>query len=782
MGRHEELADFRYWRDDTRLPGLAVRLLHAPGGEGKTRLAAQIALEAAEDGWAVLEVRHRSDDSAEQGSNPAAVTGKNGVLAIVDYAERWPVGDLFTLLGDTMLSAGVPVRLLLLSRTAGGWWDRVTARLDDLFDLDAETVLLRPLGTRQSDRQSVFDAACDRFAEILGADDAITAPHGLQTDDAYALVLTIHMAALAAVDAMVHGVDAPGEPLRVSKYLLRREREHWDRIQQAQGTAAKPFISAETMARVVFTSVLTQAVPYPTGVQVLELAGIASTAEGAAQVLDDHRYCYPSTSGNVLEPLSPDRLAEDFIGLTCPGAGSEAAWASGLLAGLLKQADEVDPTSSPAWMRSALIVFIEAAKRWPHLAATELYPLLRTRPELARLAGGAGLLSLLEFPDVPIDVLRLVERELYPEPSVEFGLAGVGVAIRVAEHTAAASADPVERATIRTTLGVRLTNVGLHDDALTAAQEAVRLWVHLATQDPGVHMCDFAGALINLSTSLAGTGQREAALDAVQDAVHILRARLKDAPDVHLPVLALALSNSASRLAALGKGEEALAASQEAVGIRRGLVATDPERFLPGFVRSLIGLANRYARSAHPHDALEPAEEAVGLLQAMSDVLPDTYLPDYAEALDTLARCYSAADRPGDALVPMLEAVDRHHSLASALPRAYLPDFARSMTNLAGLLTELGHWEDAGTTASAAVDVCRVLVQEAPQTHLPLLARALNNHATALAGAARPDEALRLMTEAVDLFRQLAHENPGGFQNHFEQSLTVLTWIRGLPG
>src|SRR5580658_5147258 len=40
-GRHAEMAQLRRWRDDDRM--LAVQWLHGPGGQGKTRLAAQLA-------------------------------------------------------------------------------------------------------------------------------------------------------------------------------------------------------------------------------------------------------------------------------------------------------------------------------------------------------------------------------------------------------------------------------------------------------------------------------------------------------------------------------------------------------------------------------------------------------------------------------------------------------------------------------------------------------------------------------------------------------------------
>lgn len=59
LGRETELTELAAWRDDAGL-GLAVRLVHGPGGQGKTRLAAQFAQHCAETGWTVAQTAHRS--------------------------------------------------------------------------------------------------------------------------------------------------------------------------------------------------------------------------------------------------------------------------------------------------------------------------------------------------------------------------------------------------------------------------------------------------------------------------------------------------------------------------------------------------------------------------------------------------------------------------------------------------------------------------------------------------------------------------------------------------
>lgn len=76
-GRDDELTDLRHWRDD-RLR-LAVRWLHAPGGQGKTRLPAQFASESAAAGWKVIAAFHGPDaDQPEPGSQDMSLDGAAG--------------------------------------------------------------------------------------------------------------------------------------------------------------------------------------------------------------------------------------------------------------------------------------------------------------------------------------------------------------------------------------------------------------------------------------------------------------------------------------------------------------------------------------------------------------------------------------------------------------------------------------------------------------------------------------------------------------------------------
>jgi hypothetical protein len=119
-GRETELAELAGWRDAPDLAS-AVRLVHGPGGQGKTRLAAQFAGLSAALGWIVSVGVHRSyDTTPAAGLDTQRLGSARGLLVIVDYAERWPVGDLLALARDPLLRTGAPTRVLLLPARPGG--------------------------------------------------------------------------------------------------------------------------------------------------------------------------------------------------------------------------------------------------------------------------------------------------------------------------------------------------------------------------------------------------------------------------------------------------------------------------------------------------------------------------------------------------------------------------------------------------------------------------------------------------------------------------------------
>lgn len=120
-GRAQELAELASWRD-ARESRSAARWLHAPGGQGKTRLAGAFAHHTASKKWKVVIAVHGSGSVLPTlGSQDLRLHDARGVLLIIDYADRWPASHLAWLFSNALLHQHIPARLLLIARTANAW-------------------------------------------------------------------------------------------------------------------------------------------------------------------------------------------------------------------------------------------------------------------------------------------------------------------------------------------------------------------------------------------------------------------------------------------------------------------------------------------------------------------------------------------------------------------------------------------------------------------------------------------------------------------------------------
>ena len=484
VGRGPQLKRLRAWRDGPE--AVSVLLVHGTGGQGKSRLALHFARYCADEGWQVLSGRHASDQAVtttgsvnpeepKSGEN-RATNAAAGILITVDYAERWPLPDLLALLVDATRQDTRRIRILLLARPAGTWWQTLSYRIDQ-FGFTNNSMALPPL-TDQVERQGMFETACEQFASALDLPriEEIEASARLDRADS-GLVLTVHMAALAAVDACSRDLPPPTDPAEVSAYLLIRERDHWQRLHD-QGRIR---IDPTGMTHTVYSATLVGPLSYAQSLSAIEYVGVGSN-EHPDRIVKDHALAYPpphdqrSPADAALQPLYPDRLGEDFLALTTPGHSSSYEpdpWASEAPARLLAVACPGDP---PSWTARALTTLIETARRWPHVATGQLYPLLKQHPRLALAATGAALITLTELPDLDMSVLEHIEAQLPEQRHNDLDTGIAAVTARLTAHRLSVTNDPAIHARLHAILGRRLSFAGQHKQALAATREAVAIY------------------------------------------------------------------------------------------------------------------------------------------------------------------------------------------------------------------------------------------------------------------------------------------------------------------
>jgi tetratricopeptide (TPR) repeat protein len=786
-GRKDELARLCGWREAG--PRLAIQWLHAPGGTGKTRLAAQFAAGSAAVGWKVVSaVRGPGVILPEYSSQDLRPGDAVGLILIVDYADQWPLTHLATLLSNPLFAqSGLRTRVLLLARTADAW-ERVRAQLT-LGAFAASSQFLGPLPAGPARRAEMFAAACDSFGRRYGLADVsgLRSPVPLGHPD-LGLTLAVHVAALVAVDAHVEDKRAPADPASLTAYLLDREHDHWQRLRggthELNPTERTFTTSPAVMSRVVFIAALAGPVPRAAGIDALR--GL-DDAPNPGPALADHAVCYPPSQpagDTVLEPLYPDRLAEDYLALTIPGHAADfppKAWAVSTSGALLARSPHGDAAT---WTPRAITFLASAAYRWPHMGDRYLYGLLQEDPQLALDAGSAALSALAGIPSMPMPLLEAIEARFPAGRHVDLDPGIAAVTRRLAAGRLAASLTPEARATVQANLATRLHYAGLHEEALAQEEGAVATYRELAAAHPAAFGRHLAGTLSNLGTHLASLGRRDEALAAEQEATGIcqqLAASQGNVTDYDYS-LANSLCNLGTRLRDAGRHDEALAATSQAVPILRRLAAASPATFEPDLALALSNLAIHLTAVGRTSESLTSLHAAIGIRRRLAAANPAEHQPSLASSLAALANRLQELQRPTESLRAAQEAVRIYRRLAEASPAVFERDLGRAIANLAVPLAALGHSQDALATTLEAVTIRRRIAASNPAAFEPDLAFSVHNLATHLAAVGRHKEALEASLEAVEIRRRLAAGDPAAFEPDLASSLSDLAVDLGLHG
>ncbi|MFH9690912.1 hypothetical protein ACH4LE_32165 [Streptomyces sp. NPDC017413] len=783
IGRTTELAALRRWRDEG--PQLAVRWLHAPGGQGKTRLADHFARESADDGWQVVTATHGPGSVIPPPGSQDLGVAADGTLLVVDYADRWPLSHLLWLFSNALLHRPeVPARILLLAR-GDDIWPAVRASLANL-QAGTSTQFLPPLpeGTQdgegdRSPRTESFAVAHDSFAARYGVPSLrVETPAALAGDD-FGLTLSVHLAALVAVDAHVAGRRPPPDLAGLTCYLLDREHLHWARLHGEGGHEIDPTARTFTtppdaMNRTVFTAALTGSMAPAQGSDVVAGLGLKLPA---LRVLDDHAVCYPPADPaqeTVLEPLYPDRLSEDFLALTLPGHHAEypaQPWARATVDTLLIGA--TDPAPLP-WAPRAVTFLASAAQRWPHVGPRHLYPLLAAAPQVAVAAGSAALTTLARLDNIAPELLEAIAAHFppfkEPHPDLDPGVAAVST--RLLPHRLSRAGHLNGPGIVRHEHSVRLYHAGQLEESLAAAEENVREYRALHHNELR-HPAEAELVERNLSTALtaygvrlSAVGRRADALAATEESIRILR-ELTGRNDQYRSDLASALLNRGRDLCQADRWVDATVTTQECVALFRELAAGDPATHEPDLSASLVALGLCLGFTANPKESVAALQEGIAILRRLSQTNAAPHAPALAAALSNLAKALWRIGEPG---VPVAQEAAAHfRRLAAVHPVSYESELANTLAGSAVHLLYAGQGAEALSAAHESVSILRRLAGHQPQVHASNLVEALASLSVVLLAIGRRNDAIAVTDEAVAIRRRMATTDPG-----FEARLAVV--------
>lgn len=744
--REAELADLTAWRDsDARH---AMRLLHGGGGQGKTRLADRVFEDAEQAGWQVLAARHVTDVRYRSRVAESDTLGedRDRTLVVVDYADRWPLDDLALLVAETEHRCAGTIRILLLARSAA-WWGPLRYRWQGQGWM-LDPMLLNPVAESPD---AIYRRALGRFAEVLGGIDAVDSMIGQGVGVPPGSILSIHMSALAAALACHHQEAAPPEAALVSSFLFDRERAYWEGAR----SAGRVTVRANTMSRAVFGAVLSGPMHHDQATLLLERLGVSSGAESPDLVLDDHGLLYPAVeSPHVLEPLYPDRFAEDFVALRVPGgpAGGESPdpWS---LTALRRLAGEQMP---PEVRRRVLTLLVETSQRWPHVATAALFPMLADDPALAQMLGGAGILRLAGVDGIGNELLDAIDAALPAARVFEFDAARADLGVRLYESRVAAAPDRQARARVASDLSDRFGDAGDREAALRWIREAVAV---LRPAGSGEELRDLpivAPQLGSLSGRLAGLDRFEESAQVAETALELYRIMDSILPGSVDVGIGRVLNNLSMSLRYSGDVEGAFAAITECVATRRRLVVQDA-RHLSDLAGSLDHLAMILSDRDELSAALEASAEAVTIFKRFRRDQPDDHEWSVGAALDNRGGLLWRAGERDEAIAAIEDSVASFKRLFALNRNAFDVDLYKALNNLARKQWEHNSIDAALPTMREAISLLREVASRFPVQYRPDLAESLMDFAGWLKETGNHDELIEVADEAISVISERVH-------------------------
>lgn len=739
LDRKEFLVDLLDWCTSSDQDDRPFRLVTGPGGVGKTRLADELLhrLKALDADWEYLFLSVEHSREVDAIGTLRTHAEDRPVLVVVDYAENRPgLREFLT----KALDDGGRIRVLMLARTAGNWWDTLIAIPGSLGAVLTAGYSGVDLPDIDADPQEILDAAADAYAQVSGV--AVPAVRLGRTGERRR-VLDLTTAALVAVLGNMErprshdpekgpGVEY-GTTADVFDELLRHEAStYWAATAREAGVADRLTVAMRhaLVAAVALVGVEDETATVALTRRVLEtfVEDVQPDPVATARWLRK-TYTPADESDRWVEPLTPDRVAEHLVVRVLTQDKNAARRVNALLDGL---------TTGQAVQAMTVL----------SRAATDP---ARSNDQQEAVRALADLLAQ-NLPDAPkahAAVLAAV-----PSPSVRMAPTAALLASRYVDLL---GDDEEELAASHARLAGALSDLGRPGDALPHERLVVQTYERLARTDSGRYEPHLADALSRLGRRLWEIGRPGDGLPLTQEAVQIYERLVQSNPDRFEPNLADALSHLGNRFADVGRPADGLPSLERAVRIRERLAQSNPDRFEPELARSLFGLGVRSWQLGRSDDGLPAAQRAVQIRERLARADPDRFEPDLARSLSHLGIWLMDLGRADDGLLATRRAVRLRERLAQSNPDRFEPELARSLTRLGGWLMDLDRPSEALAPVQQTVQIYERLAQTDPDQFEPELANSLSDLGVLFAQVGHPGEALTAWERATELL-QACHD------------------------
>ena len=631
---------------------IKLRLQAGEGGAGKTRLLIEVCDQLEHShGW-------RAGFVERSQSNPSGLLAllKDGkpCLIVLDYAETRTT-EIVEITRTALYSSNPPnVRIVLLAREGGDWWDHLdAAAVGD----QAVSAILRGIQTKtgpyrmanerigKNDRNNIFNEALQAFAEGKQIAVPQIRPPDL-SEDLFGNPLFIHLAALA---------NLRGSPSVDDKELLAmaigHERSYWRQLLSDEGMSDEMLPALEQ------------------ALALLTLCNGKLTAKDAKAVLaraprlreldpsvrmklfEALRRLYPLEGG--LAGLRPDLIGETLI--------SEA----------LASDDEVLDAAfgqdcSREDTRSALTVLTRLGRRVPEEQRWLRRALERNLTKISDDALHVGMETGSPMPQILKQVVDAAGRNERKQTVSALRVKIPNETLNLRDFKVAILRHSIELLETKRTgqgakhniglfegfsgLSLALKQAGLLGEAADAARQAKHYAEITFRSDSNNDRNRLAAAFGNFGASLGDVGRFDEALAVAKKAEEIWRRLAEKQPDAYTADWATSLGNLGVRLSEVGRFDEALAATKKAEEIRRGLAEKQPNAYTADWATSLGNLANAQLAEEEFNNALETANGAILRILPFADRYPPIYKPWLGFAKRIAAESYLGMNKLEEAL------------------------------------------------------------------------------------------------------------------------------------
>jgi len=731
--RENDVLDLMTWANECPYP-LAIRLYTGSGGSGKTRLLLEACQRLGVDStWTVgfLSPEMKSNELQRRIASEIAPGSK--WLIGIDYAETRR-DQLATVVEAAKKLTSPSIRLVLLARDAGEWWERLPTdypQCEQIFGGNATGVpkALSPLHSDPSQRLAAYKTALIAYAKrlnIKNIDGHLKTPPDLRLEH-FDRPLFLQMAALLALHGE-HADSANG----LTEAILRHELRYWKALALAEGIDdGDRIISVVMVLSTLAGGLATEREAWDS----LNRSGLLLPAKSDFTKLF-RALCplYPGRQG--LQPLRPDLLGEALVASALSSNHSDTMLDSALNSGISSQKRE-----------HALVVLTRSVRLRPGTQVIFQESLCRNFRTIWRDIIKAGQ----EVGQPLVSISCMAYRTISPAARIQI-------------------AGPVGKE-------LRGSSVAWDSLALLAADSEVEKIQHKLDRLSGTARenarVQYGHALSNRSLAYHYSGNDTAALLDSQQAASLFR-RAKDRSKSDLSNYCWSLNSTSNRHGNLGNYQKAFLDASEALEHAKILKEHSSKDFSTLYSSILTNLSAIQADLGQYADALLSAQTSVEIYKSIeqnSQIVHDK--ATHARMLGNLSLRYDDSGDLENCLHCAIESSDILSEISPLYPDRYTSDYATSLINLGATYYSLSDYEKHSMLTTQAVEILKPIAEKRPERFASVFAISLMNLSECQALQGQYEDGCQSAEKATSIYRTLEIEYK--LNIHLEHAAAAIT-------